>query len=391
MSDYSRQHDFSTKTGTTIFGSEVDDEFDALVTSNNSKIDESREGAASGVATLDAGALMVGGVSTLPLTGGGQLPEASLTLLGAVELADDTEAIDGTDALRVITPSTLDAVFEQNGGLMADMLDLGDPMQDTLVGWDDTAKQLIHFGFTQGITIDNATTSVWIDDATVSGVGITATLGVFAIDFLGLESLTEPAADADSLVAYDGTADTMVWFTAEDGLAFDNAASSIGLDDVPATTTNAIDILAGSVEVDMTALDTVLGSALSGTDLVLVDDGGVQKAVQVQEMGMRVQLAQTSKTLAATDMNSVMEFNGTATLTLDENVTVPLPIGVPLVIVNDHATQVVTIQADTTVVLNSVYHPGGTANAKDEVLAGGTAILFKTEADEWYLAGDIVS
>lgn len=116
MSDYSRAQDFSAKSGTTIFGTEVDEEFDALVIAVNSKTDESREGAASGVATLDAGALIPRGISGNPTSGNGQLPEATVTALGAVELATSAEATDLTDPLRVITPSALSAVVTQLAG-----------------------------------------------------------------------------------------------------------------------------------------------------------------------------------------------------------------------------------------------------------------------------------
>ena len=74
MADYARQHDFSTKSGTTIFGSEVDDEFDTLVTVIAGKVDESREAAANGIATLGAGATIPVGISGDATSGGGQIP-----------------------------------------------------------------------------------------------------------------------------------------------------------------------------------------------------------------------------------------------------------------------------------------------------------------------------
>lgn len=44
--------------------------------------------------------------------GGGTPPDASTTVKGIVELATDAEAITGTDALRAVTPSNVDAVFD---------------------------------------------------------------------------------------------------------------------------------------------------------------------------------------------------------------------------------------------------------------------------------------
>jgi hypothetical protein len=150
-----------------------------------------------------------------------------------------------------------------------------------------------------------------------------------------------------------------------------------------------VDISTGVFSLDIEALTTIEGSALAATDTFYVEDGGVSKGVEVQAMGLRVQTAQTSQTVAAADMNSIMEFDATATLTLPLNATIALPIGVPIVLVVDHATQVLTVTADTSVTLNTTNHPGGGSAESDTVRAGGTALLFKIAADEWYLTGDI--
>lgn len=116
MSDYARNWDFSAKTGQVISGTEVDDEFDALVVAVNSKVDESREAQANGIATLNGSALLPAGISGNAISGGGQIPEASATSLGAVELATSLEATTRTDPLRVITPDTLNDVLAQAAG-----------------------------------------------------------------------------------------------------------------------------------------------------------------------------------------------------------------------------------------------------------------------------------
>lgn len=163
MSDYARQHDFSTKTGTTIFGSDVDDEFDALVTAVNSKVDESREGAANGIATLGAGALIPAGISGDADSGGGQIPEASATALGAVELATAAEATALTDAARVITCATLNDVVEQ-----------------------------------------------------LPGTGLTESAGVLSLSHLGLEALTGPGADR--IAFWDQSALAFKWLSLDTDL-----------------------------------------------------------------------------------------------------------------------------------------------------------------------------
>lgn len=167
-------------------------------------------------------------------------------------------------------------------------------------------------------------------------------------------------------------------------------ADDIAITDQAATTSNPIVVSSGAFDIDVTALTNIEGSALAGTDEFLVDDAGTPKAIQVQDMGCRIRGSLSGAiTLAATDMNSIMKFTGTATLTLDENVTVDLPLGVPVVLINDHATQELTVQADTSVTLESVFHAGGVLNASDVVLPGGMAIIVQTETDVWQLAGDI--
>ena len=128
MSDYQRSWDFSAKTGQVISGTEVDDEFDALVIAVNSKVDESREGQANGIATLNGSALLPAGISGNAVSGNGQIPEASATSLGAVELATSLEATTRTDPLRAITPDTLNDVLAQAAG--------------TGLNWDDPTGTL---------------------------------------------------------------------------------------------------------------------------------------------------------------------------------------------------------------------------------------------------------
>ena len=210
-----------------------------------------------------------------------------------------------------------------------------------------------------------------------------------AYDILNSFSASGRTLTAGSGMTGGGTLDADRTFDVIGGNGITANADDIELTDAAATTTNPVDVASGVVSLDVEALTTIEGSALAATDTFYVEDGGVSKGMEVQAMGLRVQTAQTTQTLAAADMNSIMEFDATSTLTIDENATVDLPLGVPVVIVVDHATQEVTIQADTSVTLNSINHPGGTANASDTVIAGGTALLFQLTTDNWYLTGDI--
>lgn len=195
---------------------------------------------------------------------------------------------------------------------------------------------------------------------------------------------------ADAILYWDESDAAVQALTADNGLTIDSD-DTIGLTDQTATTSNPMIRSSGTISLDIEALTTMQGNALAATDTFYVDDAGVSKGIEYQDMGVIVQTGQGSQTLALADANTLMEFNGTATLTIPLNATVAMPIGSAIIIVVDHASQQVTITAATSVTLNSIFHAGGGSAASDKVDAGGTAVLIKTEADEWYLSGDIVT
>lgn len=184
MADYAQSIDFSAKdalptgdAGKAAKGADIDTELALISTAIASKVDESREGQASGIATLGADSLVPDA----------QLPTASLTVNGIVELATTAETITGTDATRAVTPDGIQAVLDQNAGALADFAAFTDPAADVLFGWDDSASAVI--GFTLGAGILHAGTALSIDhDAATnfvadehvahSGVSITAGNGL---------------------------------------------------------------------------------------------------------------------------------------------------------------------------------------------------------------------
>lgn len=200
-------------------------------------------------------------------------------------------------------------------------------------------------------------------------------------------ALADP--DADRIAFWDDSAGKIDWLVPGDGI--DINGLNLRLTASAATTTNPCEFISGKPEIDIGALANMEGNALVGADTFLVDNGGVPFGIEVQGMGMQVQLSQTSQTLAAGDMNTIMEFNGTATLTIPLNSSTPLPEGAAIIIVVDHATQVVTITAAASVTLNSIFHPAGGSAASDTVISGGVAVLIKTATDDWYLSGDIAT
>jgi hypothetical protein len=253
----------------------------------------------------------------------------------------------------LMTPLRLDNVFKDGAGYLSDIHALTDPGVDTVLGWDESANAVI--GFTLGAGLSHAGTELNVADA-MAGAGLTVSSSIFAVG-------------------------------AGNGITVN--ANDVAITDAAASSTNPIDISSGVFTLNLTGLTTMEGNALNATDTFLVSDGTVKKGIEYQDMGFKVQAGATTQTLAAADMNTVMEFNGTATLTIPVNSTTALPIGAAVIIVVDHATQVVTVTAAASVTLNSVNHPGGGSAASDTVQAGGTACLIKTATNEWYLSGNI--
>jgi hypothetical protein len=329
MSDYSQVTNFTAKdalsTGDpekTILGSDVDAELSAISTAIGTKYDSTNR-----ASTVEARAL------------------SSNTVL--------------------ITPSTLNDVLTENGGMLGDIQALADPNADTVLGWDDSAGAVIGFTFTDGLAFGD---------------------GVITLEHLGFENMEDPGADR--IAFWDDSESKMDWLVPGNGL--ETSTTNLQITDVAASTTVPVGLSSGAPTFDITALTAAtIQSDIAATDTIVIDDGGAPKKLEIQEMGMRVQTGQATQTLAAADMNSIMEFTATATLTLPLNATTALPVGVPIVLNMKHASQVLTVTADTSVTLVSVFHPGGGSAASDTVNAGGSALLYKTAADVWCISGDI--
>jgi hypothetical protein len=269
------------------------------------------------------------------------------------DLASQAQAEAETANTVLMTPLRLANWADANGGMVGDIQALADPGADRILFWDDGAGAAAALTATGGIEI--SATNLQLTAAS-AGAGLTLTAGVYAVGA--------------------GTGITV-------------NANDVAITAIAATTSQPMSMSGGAFDFEIDALTNMEGSALAATDEIIVSDGGVNKAIAVQDMGMRVQLAQTTQTLAAADMNSIMEFTATATLTLPLNATVDLPVGVPIVLNMKHATQVLTVTAAASVTLVSPFHPAGAAAESDTVVAGGTALLYKTAADVWCLSGDI--
>jgi len=265
------------------------------------------------------------------------------------DIASQAQAEALSSNTVLMTPGRVNDVLADNASMLQDIQALTDPGVDTVLGWDNSATSVI--GFTLGAGLEFSTTTINLADA-VAGAGLVIASSILAVG-------------------------------AGNGLTVN--ADDVAITDAAATTSNPIDISSGAFTLDLTALTTMTGNDLAAGDLIYVDDGGVSKAVKVEEAGMRTQTAQATQTLAAADMNTIMEFTATATLTLPSG----LPVGVPVVLNMKHATQVLTVLSDTGITLVSVNHPAGATAEQDTVNAGGTALIYQTAASVWCISGDI--
>ena len=285
--------------------------------------------------------------------------------LDSTDYASQAEAEAETSTSKIISPGRLAQWADANDGMVGDIQAL-DIAADALLGWDQSAGAAI--GFTLGDGLAFLTTTLHLEH-------------------LGIQDLED--AGADKILFWDDGAGKTDWLAATWGLEI--TATNLRIANVSAGANQPITFASGVPGIDLVGLASMEGNALAATDKFLVDDGGVAKHIEYQNAGFTVQTGQGTQPIAAADMNTIMEFNGTATLTIPKNTTTALPEGAAIIIVCDHATQEVTITAAADVVLNTLNHPGGGTAASDKVIAGGTAVLIKTETDEWYLSGDITN
>lgn len=376
MADYTQNTTFATKdsllTGDPekiILGADFDGEFSEIAARSADKEDTANKGAASGYASLDGSSLILAA----------ELPAATSSAIGALEIATTAEAQALTLDTKTITPSGLSDVLGGNDAVLTDLQALTSQAADSIYGWDLSATTAIGFAPTEGI--QTSTTNLLLD---FTGLSAATPVGADTMAFYDATDSTHKKATLAAVEAVlepanmtNGYDMGSITLTAGEGLSY-----SAGGTDLSANAT---------IDFDISSLTTMEGNALAAGDLVYVDDGGAGtgKAIAIEDMGLRVQTAQATQTLAAADMNSIMEFTATATLTLPLNATTALPIGTPIVLNMKHATQVLTVTAAASVTLVTINHPAGAAAASDTVQAGGSAILFKTAADVWVMSGDI--
>jgi hypothetical protein len=270
------------------------------------------------------------------------------------DVASEAQAQAESSASVILTPLSLAQWSDDNAGAVGDLQAWADPNADALFGWDDSAGAAI--GFTLGAGLGFSTTTIDVA-AGLAGTGLTMTSSV--LNVIGGNGITANAND-------------------------------IALTDSAVSSTNPIGFTSGAPVFDASSLTAIEGTDLAGTDIVIVEQSGTPKRIPIQDMGLRVIAGGTpTDQLAVTDMNAILQYTGTSTLTIPLKTTTDLPIGVPVVLQVKHATEKLTVTAAASVTLVSKWHPGGETES-DLVKAGGTAILYQTADNVWCLSGDIL-
>ena len=288
------------------------------------------------------------------------------TKLDSTDYANTAAAQAQTATDKIVAPKSLEEWSDAGAGMLGDIWDLADPNADMVLGWDDSASAVIGFTFTDGLAFGD---------------------GVITLEHLGIEDLEDPGADR--IMYWHDTASAMNWLTADNGIQIDSD-DTIGLADVAVSSTLPVGRTSGSPIWDASSLTAMEGSALAATDIIIVENAGAPKQIAIQDLGLRIQTAQGTQNLAAADMNTIMKFTATSTLTIQENADADIPLGVPVVLVMDHADQELTVECeDGDITLESIFHPGGDVNESDVLRPGGMAVLVQTETDIWQLSGDI--
>lgn len=160
MSDYTQNVSFGPKDALTtgdpdklIKGTEIDAELSEISTAIATKEDEANKGVADGYASLGSDGLVPNA----------QLPDASETVQGVVELATTAEVTTGTDTARAVTPAgvaaAITALRNSNAGIIGDLADTADPGADRILFWDESANAVQPLTVGTNLTISGTTIS----------------------------------------------------------------------------------------------------------------------------------------------------------------------------------------------------------------------------------------
>lgn len=372
MSDYTQNTTFATKdsliTGNPekiILGADFDGEFSEIASVSTSKENLSSKGQASGYC----------GLTSSSLVAVGNLPIATETAIGALEIATQTESDTGTDDVTIVTPLkmevTIQAHLDNGAGLLDFLKDLTDPGADRGLYWDDTDNALEFLIFGDGLTIDQANNTL-------------------DVDMLGLEDLVDPTADR--IYFYDDTADIADWLIVSGGLEIDNGTKTIQILDKAADTTDAVAIISGIPTLDFSSLTAITVAGLAATDSLVLNDGGVLKQIDVQDMGIRVVNSSIAQTFDVTQNQTLQVLTGGTGRTWDipTDAAQAFPIGA-VIYLGARDTAAILVSPNTSAVRLTCVQGSdvGPSDGDQTITAGGIAALIKVDTNEWMLGGDI--
>ena len=278
MTDYVKSVNYASKDALAsgealkiVSGTELNTEFDRIVVAVATKFDVSDRNVNNGLAPLD-------GSSLVP---DANLPVASLTVDGIVELATTAETDTGTDAVRAVTPDGLQFILDKNAGLLEDFKNQADPGADRIFFWDDGGNALGVLAVGTGLTL--------------SGTDLTSD---------------------DSAIVHD----SLSGFVANEHIDHSGVTLTAGLGISGGGTIAA----SRSFALDFSELSTISIVGLNqADDHIVIDDDGVPKIMPYSQSGIKVAtVTGTADTIVVADMNTFIEYtNGSAiTITLNDSV-----------------------------------------------------------------------
>jgi len=345
MSDYARANSggathFTDKDGLStgdpnkvIVGAEHDSEFEAIKTAANSKFDSD-------------------------------------------DIASQAEAEAATSNLKLMTPlrteQWVDVWGAENGGMIANIQALADPGADVLLGWDESANDVI--GFTLGAGLLHAATALSVDhDA--------------ATNFVADEHIAHGGVTitAGTGMTGGGTIAATRTLNVIGGSGITANANDIAITNVAAGAAQPVVITAGTFTFDLASItELTMPNFSQSADKILVSDAGVLKVMPYDEAGIKVaSVSGTADTLTAADMNTLIEYTnaGAVTVTLNDSVGVQGNI----VVIKQTGAGQVTINgtADVQAAL------GQSTRTVDSVIT--LVCLVDGATAEWALYGDSVA
>lgn len=345
MSNYTQNVFFTPKDSLTagdankkIKGSEIDAELSEISSAIVSKEDTANKGLANGYASLGSDGLV-------PQA---QLPVASATVSGRVELATTAEAITGTDNTRALTAEGLRAVMDQNAGMMGDLTMLADPNADRILFWDDSTGYVGLLEIGANLSLSGTTLSA---NAQATTDAAALTTGVLANARVQQSNVTQHQAALS-------IAGSQLTGTVADARLTSNIPRIDGTNTFSGTNNFSGTLQVGGVEVGYKNIPQ--NSQSANYPIVLTDAG---KHILHPSGG------------------------GSAdTFTIPANASVAFPIGTVLTFVNrDSNSLTIAITADTMYLANS------TSVGNRTLGQNGVATAIKVENTVWIISGSGLS